>query len=152
MHIRAIQRKRSSFLWFILRIGSNGEKFLYIHCTDTIPKIWHKYSQKRNCAASVPVSTFMCLYERFINSHDRAAYSAAGKYVDRSWEYIICSQTRECGNWDCGHAIPFLGIHKWDFRCSVWGSHFFRKYCIIYEFASDSFISSTDPHMKKHFL
>ncbi len=24
-----------------------------------------------------------------------------------------------CGNWDWGHAIPFLGIHKWDFCCSV---------------------------------
>jgi hypothetical protein len=29
-----------------------------------------------------------------------SAYSAAGKYVDRSWEYINYSQTHECGNWD----------------------------------------------------
>jgi hypothetical protein len=29
-----------------------------------------------------------CVCERFIYSHDRSAYSAAGKYVDRSWEYI----------------------------------------------------------------
>ncbi len=42
-------------------------------------------------------------------------YSAAGKYVDRSWEYIKHSQTHECGNWDRGRAIPFLGIHKCDF-------------------------------------
>ncbi len=26
--------------------------------------------------------------------------SAAGKYVDRSWEYINRSQTHECVNWD----------------------------------------------------
>ncbi len=45
-------------------------------------------------------------------SHDRSAYSAAGKYVVRS-------QTHECGNWDWGRTIPFLGIHKWDFRCSA---------------------------------
>ena len=44
--------------------------------------------------------------ERFIYFHDRSAYSAAGKYVGLSWEYINL-------------AIPFLGIHKWDFRCSV---------------------------------
>ena len=61
--------------------------------------------------------SFVC--ERFIYSHDQSAYSAAGKYVDRTWEYINRSQTHECGNWDCGRAIPFLRIHKWDFRCSV---------------------------------
>jgi hypothetical protein len=49
----------------------------------------------------------------------RSAYSAAGKYEDRSWEYINLSQAHECGNWDWGHAIPRKGIHKWDFRCST---------------------------------
>jgi hypothetical protein len=44
-------------------------------------------------------------------------YSAAGKYVDRSWEYINRSHTHECGKWNRGRAIPFLGIHNWDFRC-----------------------------------
>ncbi len=35
-----------------------------------------------------------------------------GKYINRS-------QTHECGILDWGRTIPFLGIHKWDFRCSV---------------------------------
>jgi hypothetical protein len=30
--------------------------------------------------------------EQFIYSQDQSAYSAAEKYVDRSWEYINCSQ------------------------------------------------------------
>jgi hypothetical protein len=60
-----------------------------------------------------------CVRERFIYSQDRSAYSAAWKYVDRSCKYINRSQTHECGNWDWGPAIPFLGIHKWDFRCSA---------------------------------
>ncbi len=54
---------------------------------------------------------------RFTYSHDRTdrtAYSAAGKYMDWSWEYIYRSETHECGNWDWSRAIPFLGIHKWD--------------------------------------
>ncbi len=45
--------------------------------------------------------------------------SAAGKYVDQSWEYINSSHTYECGNLHWGRAIPRKGIHKWDFLCSV---------------------------------
>jgi hypothetical protein len=29
------------------------------------------------------------------------------------------AQTHKCGNWDCGRAISFLGIHKCDFHCSA---------------------------------
>jgi hypothetical protein len=46
-------------------------------------------------------------------------------------------KTHECGNWDWGSEIPFLGIHKWDSRCSVhvymlncknfWSGSFFLK-------------------------
>ncbi len=57
--------------------------------------------------------------QRFIYFQDGSAYSAAGKYVDRSWEYINRSQTHECGNWDWGPTIPRKGIHKWDFFCSA---------------------------------
>ncbi len=35
------------------------------------------------------------------------------------WEYKNRSQTHEWENWDGGRAIPFLVIHKWDFRCSA---------------------------------
>jgi hypothetical protein len=32
---------------------------------------------------------------------------------------LMNPQTHECRNWDSGRAIPFLGIHKLDFRYSV---------------------------------
>ncbi len=50
---------------------------------------------------------------------NRSTYSAAGKYVDRSWEYLNLSQTHECGNWAWGCAIHRTRIHKWDFPCSA---------------------------------
>jgi hypothetical protein len=36
--------------------------------------------------------------------------------ADPSWEYIIRSQTHECGNWDWGPDIPFLGIFVSNFQ------------------------------------
>jgi hypothetical protein len=56
--------------------------------------------------------------ERFIYSHDRSAYSAAGKIYGRILGVytVTGSQTHESGNGDWGRAIPRQGIHKWDFR------------------------------------
>jgi hypothetical protein len=44
-------------------------------------------------------------------------------------EYIDRSQTQECGNWDRGRAIPFLGIHIFKFLCSAARSIAIRRYC-----------------------
>ncbi len=77
-------------------------------------KLWSLLFSKTEllCSASRFLYWYIC--ERFIDFQDQSAYSAARKYVDRSWEYINHSQTHECGNWDWGQK----GIHKWDFRCS----------------------------------
>ncbi len=95
---------------------------------ESDPNVWFSfmYSHKCNsylqniiiiCSVSQFLHSYIC--ERFIHFQDRSAYSAAGKYVDRSWEYINHSQTHECENWEWGRAIPRKGIHKWDFPCSV---------------------------------
>ncbi len=83
-----------------------------------MPKIWNKYSQKRNIGASDPISTFMCLWANYIFPRWVCLFCLR-KYVDRSWEYINRSQTRECGNWGWGRAIPRKGIYKQNCRCSV---------------------------------
>ena len=81
---------------------------------------WNCYFQNR-ITVQCSVSEFLHSYisERFTYFQDQYAYSAAGKYVDRFWEYINRSQTHECGNWDWGRAIPRKDIHKWDFPCSA---------------------------------
>ncbi len=73
---------------------------------------------KKNYNVPSP-SSYTCICERFINLQNQSAYSAAGKYVDQSWQYINFSQTHECGNWDWGRTISRKGMLKWDFSCSV---------------------------------
>jgi hypothetical protein len=64
-------------------------------------------------ARRVPISTCMCLWG-FTYSQDRSTYF--DRSTDRPWEYINPSQAHECGNWDCGRAIPFLFVSN----CRYW--------------------------------
>ncbi len=59
------------------------------------------------------------------DSQDRSTSFHGAELADRSWEYMNRYQTHGCGNWDCGRAIPFLGICVSNFRYwffSVWPS------------------------------
>ncbi len=103
-----------------------GPQVKYTHCKDKMPKIetlklkiWNKYSQKRNIGVSVPIFTFMCLWANYIFPRWVCLFCWR-KYMDRSWEYINCSQTHECGNWGWGRAIPRKGIYKRNCRCSAY--------------------------------
>ncbi len=82
-----------------------------VHCKDKMLKIWNKYSQKRNIGASVPITTFMCLWALYIFPGSICLFCWR-KYVDRSWEYINRWPTHECGNWGWGRAIPRKGIYN----------------------------------------
>jgi hypothetical protein len=31
--------------------------------------------------------------------------------ADGLWEYLNRTQKHECRNWDCGRAVPFLGVY-----------------------------------------
>ncbi len=97
---------------------SNGSLALYT--ATAIPFI---YSFSGNSVASAPISTFMCLWAIYIFLGSVYIFPPA-EQPDPSWEYIIRSQTHECGNWDWGPDIPFLGIFVSNFRHFVFAVYF----------------------------
>jgi hypothetical protein len=91
------------------------------NCKEPIPKIRNKYSQRRNCSTTVPISTFICHWAIYIFPRSICLFCCR-KYVDRSEEYINRSQTHEGGNWDCLRVRNSQKRNtEWDFRCSAFG-------------------------------
>ncbi len=115
--LRLIEDKWTSLLNSSMRKKEEG-KYITLHRRNT--KNLKQIFPEKGTARPQYQFPHSCVCEWFIYSHNQSACSAAGEYVDWSWEYweyTNRSQTCECGNWDCGHTFSFLGIHKWDVRC-----------------------------------
>ncbi len=91
------------------------------HCKDTVPKIGKTLFPERKLLGLSPnFYTHISVSDSYISS----AYLAAAKQVNRSWEYINCSQMYEYGNWELGRAVWCLGIHHSNL---LWSAHGCRE-------------------------
>jgi hypothetical protein len=99
---------------------------LLTHCSN--PKIRNKYSQKWDCAASVPSHTFMFLWAIYSFLFPRLVcllyiFVFCCRKIGGTIVGIYKSLTETCRNWDWGRAVSFLRVHKSDFLCSAVLSH-----------------------------
>ncbi len=78
----------------------------YILYTATAIPFIHSFSG--NSTASAPISTFMCLWAIYIFPGSVYIFPPA-EQADPSWEYIIRSQTHECGNLGLRPRYSFSG-------------------------------------------
>ncbi len=96
---------------------------LWIPRNETVQCAASLYFQNRIIIFCLAIPTVIYLWEIYIFPVWVFLFCCSQICGLRSWGYINCSQTHECGNWDSGRAIPRKGIHKWDFTCSTWFAH-----------------------------
>ncbi len=93
--------------------------FELTHCNENPIYV---FPEQELCAASVPISTFMCLWGIYIFQLSVCLFCCR-KICGPILGIKNRSQTHECRNWDWGRAIPFLGIYVSNFRYCVFALH-----------------------------
>jgi hypothetical protein len=82
----------------------------YLHCKEISIYV---FPEKELRGLSLNFHIYVSVSDLYIST-DRSYFPAA-EYADRSWEFKNSTQKHEFRNWDCGRAIPFLGIYVSNF-------------------------------------
>jgi hypothetical protein len=103
-----------SLLKFACFCYESFEEICILDCTATKIPFMYSFFGIARLQSQFPHS---CVCERFIYSQDQSTYFLQlNRQIDHGTICINRSQTHDCGNWDCGLAIPFLGIFVSSFR------------------------------------
>ncbi len=126
-----LKDRQSRMKWTILQIFFlSFSCIVHVHCPYMIPLVFEVHCngnsvyvflfwELRGLSPNFHIHVFVSdLYIPRIGPH---IFPPAEK-ADPSWEYIIRSQTHECGNWDWGPDIPLLGIFVSIFRHFVFAA------------------------------
>jgi hypothetical protein len=103
-------------------------------CEDSIPKIRNKYSQTRNCKASVLIPTFMFLSDLYISTISLPILLHENRWTDRG-NILFAHRHMNVEIGTEAAQFSFLGVHKSDFLCSVQAA-FCTKKSTVYSFNS----------------
>ncbi len=100
------------------------------------------YSQERNCAASVPIPTFMCLWAIYIfpGLVNIFGCSKIDRLILETYKSLT-DTVYECSNWETEHynsvleitdgTVSFLGTHKWEPGTYIGFSSAFHLQCRV---------------------
>jgi len=92
------RQKLSPKIHTALKMKGRRESNINVQSSFMYSQKWNCYFQNRIIMFCLPVPTLIYdLWEIYIFPGSVCLYSATGKYVDRSWEYLNRSQTHEIG-------------------------------------------------------
>jgi hypothetical protein len=112
---------------FANRLKGTGQWTSISWPSPTLQLQFRLYIPFLGIARPQPQFPHSCVSERVIHIFPGSVHIfPPAEKADPSWEYIIRSQTHECGNRDWGPDIPFLGIFVSNFRHFVFAVYYRR--------------------------
>ncbi len=115
-HCRRLEKKLSTLPIFYMWVLLYKSSLSIVHCKGTVPKLETNIPQNETARPRshdhISVSIYIIPQSVCLFGCSKEGRTDIGDYINRS-------QKHECGNWEQGRQVSFLGIHKSDLVCSM---------------------------------